>query len=167
MFRKWVICLFSLPFFISFQIDSFLLSLHVIFWFPSKPRACLLSHLNCFTSFFGNDTCLQFCYKQIWMQLASDVFDQNMESPWFLPCRFLYYHKLSFFSSCVASVLFTWQISTLNNSRFSSDDVSAQNQVKASVQRKIRQSIADEYPGLELVLEDLLPKKSPLIVVKW
>ncbi|KMZ68836.1 Malignant T cell-amplified sequence 1-A [Zostera marina] len=50
--------------------------------------------------------------------------------------------------------------------KFSSDDVSAQNQVKASVQRKIRQSIADEYPGLELVLEDLLPKKSPLIVVK-
>lgn len=28
--------------------------------------------------------------------------------------------------------------------RFSSEEVSAQNQVKASVQRKIRQSIADE-----------------------
>ncbi|KAL5996182.1 hypothetical protein ACLOJK_026256 [Asimina triloba] len=52
-------------------------------------------------------------------------------------------------------------------SLFSSEDVSAQNQVKASVQRKIRQSIADEYPGLELVLDDLLPKKSPLIVAKW
>ncbi|KAG6751546.1 hypothetical protein POTOM_043738 [Populus tomentosa] len=50
--------------------------------------------------------------------------------------------------------------------RFSSDEVSSQNQVKASVQRKIRQSIADEYPGLEPVLDDLLPKKSPLIVVK-
>uniref|UniRef100_A0A6N2KBM1 PUA domain-containing protein n=4 Tax=Salix TaxID=40685 RepID=A0A6N2KBM1_SALVM len=50
--------------------------------------------------------------------------------------------------------------------KFSSDEVSSQNQVKASVQRKIRQSIADEYPGLEAALDDLLPKKSPLIVVK-
>ncbi|KAF2309922.1 hypothetical protein GH714_005649 [Hevea brasiliensis] len=50
--------------------------------------------------------------------------------------------------------------------KFSYEDVSSQNQVKASVQRKIRQSIADEYPGLEPVLEDLLPKKSPLIVAK-
>lgn len=83
--------------------------------------------------------------------------------------------------------------------RFSSEEVSAQNQVKASVQRRIRQSIAEEvlifvsylcwdilimqlfimyivlypcffswqYPGLEPVLDDLLPKKTPLIVVKW
>nr|CAD1828490.1 unnamed protein product [Ananas comosus var. bracteatus] len=49
---------------------------------------------------------------------------------------------------------------------FSFEDISAQNQVKASVQRKIRQSIADEYPGLEPLLDDLLPKKSPLIVAK-
>ncbi|KAJ7977915.1 malignant T-cell-amplified sequence 1-like, partial [Quillaja saponaria] len=55
---------------------------------------------------------------------------------------------------------------TGSQQRFSSDEVSAQNQVKASVQRKIRQSIAEEYPGLEPVLDDLLPKKSPLIVVK-
>ncbi|RZC17970.1 Malignant T-cell-amplified sequence 1, partial [Glycine soja] len=52
------------------------------------------------------------------------------------------------------------------SSRFSGEDVSAQNQVKASVQRKIRQSIAEEYPGLEPVLDDILPKKSPLIVAK-
>ncbi|XP_048501306.1 uncharacterized protein LOC125497691 [Beta vulgaris subsp. vulgaris] len=44
--------------------------------------------------------------------------------------------------------------------------LSSQNQVKASVQRRIRQSIAEEYPGLEPILEDLLPKKSPLIIVK-
>ncbi|CAA6654313.1 unnamed protein product [Spirodela intermedia] len=50
--------------------------------------------------------------------------------------------------------------------KFSLEEVSGQNQVKASVQRKIRQSIVDEYPGLEPVLEDLLPKKSSLIVVK-
>ncbi|XP_039029258.1 malignant T-cell-amplified sequence 1 homolog isoform X1 [Hibiscus syriacus] len=50
--------------------------------------------------------------------------------------------------------------------KFSYEDVSSQNQVKASVQRKIRQSIAEEYPGLDPVLDDLLPKKAPLIVVK-
>ncbi|KAL5989918.1 hypothetical protein ACLOJK_010813 [Asimina triloba] len=50
--------------------------------------------------------------------------------------------------------------------KFSVEDVLTQNQVKASVQREIRQSIADEYLGLELVLDDLLPKKSPLIVAK-
>ncbi|KAM3378054.1 malignant T-cell-amplified sequence 1 [Capsicum galapagoense] len=50
--------------------------------------------------------------------------------------------------------------------KFSTEEVSGQNQVKASVQRKIRQSIAEEYPLLEPVLEDLLPKKSPLIVAK-
>ncbi|KAJ4871195.1 pseudouridine synthase and archaeosine transglycosylase (PUA) domain-containing protein [Raphanus sativus] len=50
--------------------------------------------------------------------------------------------------------------------KFSMEEVSSQNQVKASVQRRIRQSIQEEYPGLETVLEDLLPKKSPLIVVK-
>ncbi|KAH0921079.1 hypothetical protein HID58_021097 [Brassica napus] len=49
--------------------------------------------------------------------------------------------------------------------KFSLEEISSQNQVKASVQRRIRQSIQEEYPGLETVLEDLLPKKSPLIVV--
>ncbi|KAG2256652.1 hypothetical protein Bca52824_075946 [Brassica carinata] len=51
--------------------------------------------------------------------------------------------------------------------KFSLEEVSSQNQVKTSVQRRIRQSIQDEYPGLETVMDDLLPKKSPLIVVKW
>ncbi|CAH8251654.1 unnamed protein product [Arabidopsis lyrata] len=50
--------------------------------------------------------------------------------------------------------------------KFCLEEISSQNQVKASVQRRIRQSIQDEYPGLESVMEDLLPKKIPLIVVK-
>jgi hypothetical protein len=50
---------------------------------------------------------------------------------------------------------------------FTAEEVTGQNQVKASVQRKIRQSIADEYPDLEPLLEDMLPKKAPLIVAKW
>lgn len=37
-----------------------------------------------------------------------------------------------------------WTMHVLFSSRFSSEEVSAQNQVKASVQRKIRQSIAEE-----------------------
>eukprot|EP00475_Leptophrys_vorax_P012929 TRINITY_DN19307_c0_g2_i1.p1 TRINITY_DN19307_c0_g2~~TRINITY_DN19307_c0_g2_i1.p1 ORF type:complete len:182 (+),score=20.19 TRINITY_DN19307_c0_g2_i1:101-646(+) len=50
--------------------------------------------------------------------------------------------------------------------KFSHDEVAGQNQLKASVQRKIRQSIAEEYPALEPSLEDILPKKSPLVVAK-
>jgi PUA domain protein len=50
--------------------------------------------------------------------------------------------------------------------KFSSEEVTGQNQVKASVQRKIRQNIADEYPDLEPLLDEMLPKKSPLIVAK-
>ncbi|CAI5535735.1 unnamed protein product [Closterium sp. Naga37s-1] len=49
---------------------------------------------------------------------------------------------------------------------FSNDEVAGQNQLKASVQRKIRQSIAEEYPSLDSVLEDLLPKKSPIVIAK-
>lgn len=37
-----------------------------------------------------------------------------------------------------------WTMRVLFSARFSSEEVSAQNQVKASVQRKIRQSIAEE-----------------------
>ncbi|CAI5460204.1 unnamed protein product [Closterium sp. Yama58-4] len=50
--------------------------------------------------------------------------------------------------------------------KFSNEEVAGQNQLKASVQRKIRQSIAEEYPSLDPVLEDLLPKKSPIVVAK-
>ncbi|CAI5950624.1 unnamed protein product [Closterium sp. NIES-64] len=50
--------------------------------------------------------------------------------------------------------------------KFSNDEVAGQNQLKASVQRKIRQSIAEEYPSLDSVLEDLLPKKSPIVIAK-
>ncbi|PKA52729.1 hypothetical protein AXF42_Ash001710 [Apostasia shenzhenica] len=50
--------------------------------------------------------------------------------------------------------------------KFTFEDISAQNQVKTSVQRKIRQNIVDEYPGLEPLMDDLLPKKVPLIVAK-
>lgn len=39
--------------------------------------------------------------------------------------------------------------------------------MKSSVQRGIRQSILDQYPDLEDEIEELLPKKAPLIVVKW
>jgi len=39
--------------------------------------------------------------------------------------------------------------------RFSSEDISGQNQVKASVQRRIRQSIADEVLLLQITYLDL------------
>eukprot|EP00249_Psilotum_nudum_P008760 c21492_g1_i1 orf=184-729(+) len=50
--------------------------------------------------------------------------------------------------------------------KFTVEEITSQNQVKASMQRKIRQSIAEEYPDLEPILDDLLPKKAPLVVAK-
>ena len=35
------------------------------------------------------------------------------------------------------------------------------------MQRGIRNSIVEQYPNLEEEIEDLLPKKEPLFVVKW
>jgi len=46
------------------------------------------------------------------------------------------------------------------------DNISGQSQVKSSVQRAIRQSILDQYPDLEEEIEELLPKKAPLLVAK-
>lgn len=142
---------------------------------------------------------------------------------------------LTFLSGCVVVIM-----GMMRNCRFTAEEVTGQNQVKASVQRKIRQSIADEvnattnsvlhrryetlklifiwflyliwgfsfscflgvgrgwlflwnwklfsfflfhnltnpedtktlavyvqYPDLEPLLEDMLPKKAPLIVAKW
>ncbi|KAL2915095.1 translation machinery-associated protein 20 [Polyrhizophydium stewartii] len=46
------------------------------------------------------------------------------------------------------------------------EDIAGQTQVKSSVQRSIRTKILEQYPALEPHIEDLLPKKSPLFLVK-
>ncbi|GBG75733.1 hypothetical protein CBR_g20980 [Chara braunii] len=46
------------------------------------------------------------------------------------------------------------------------ESISGHSQVKASVQRKIRSSIAEEYPPLEPFLDELMPKKAPLVLAK-
>ncbi|KAJ3032180.1 UNVERIFIED_CONTAM: hypothetical protein HDU68_000019 [Siphonaria sp. JEL0065] len=46
------------------------------------------------------------------------------------------------------------------------ESVSGQSLVKSSQQRAIRQKIADQYPGLADVLEDLIPKKAQIVVIK-
>lgn len=52
--------------------------------------------------------------------------------------------------------------------RFTNEEnISGKSQVKSSVQRGIKQSILDQYPGLEEEIEELLPKKEPLFVAKW
>ncbi|CEL96877.1 unnamed protein product [Vitrella brassicaformis CCMP3155] len=50
--------------------------------------------------------------------------------------------------------------------RFSYSDVSTQNQVKSSVQRKIRTDLLEQFPRLDPVIDDILPKKSPLVIAK-
>lgn len=52
--------------------------------------------------------------------------------------------------------------------RFSVEEhVSTSSKVKSSQQRTIRGKILESYPLIEPYLEDLLPKKAPLVVAKW
>jgi hypothetical protein len=52
---------------------------------------------------------------------------------------FLYSRYADILSGCVVVIM-----GMVTNCRFTAEEVTGQNQVKASVQRKIRQSIADE-----------------------
>ncbi|KAJ3254813.1 hypothetical protein HK103_006803 [Boothiomyces macroporosus] len=45
-------------------------------------------------------------------------------------------------------------------------DISGQTQAKSSVQRNIRAKILDQMPLLEPHIEEILPKKAPLFIVK-
>lgn len=40
-------------------------------------------------------------------------------------------------------------------------------QVKSSVQRAIRSKILEQYPKLEAVMDDIIPKKAGVVLVKW
>jgi hypothetical protein len=45
--------------------------------------------------------------------------------------------------------------------------VSSKSLVKSSVQRGIRVKILEQYPMLEDIADELLPKKLPMYLVKW
>eukprot|EP01135_Chromosphaera_perkinsii_P000602 Nk52_evm5s136 gene=Nk52_evmTU5s136 len=53
-----------------------------------------------------------------------------------------------------------------SNSFTEEECVSGTSQVKSSVGRGIRKKILEQYPMLEEVIDDLMPKKSPIILVK-
>ncbi|KAI8621853.1 PUA-like domain-containing protein [Chytriomyces sp. MP71] len=46
------------------------------------------------------------------------------------------------------------------------ESVSGQSLVKSSQQRAIRAKVQEQYPSLEAVLEDLIPKKAQIVVMK-
>ncbi|KAF9912535.1 Malignant T-cell-amplified sequence 1, partial [Lobosporangium transversale] len=47
------------------------------------------------------------------------------------------------------------------------EDVTGHTQVKSSVQRGIRAKILEQYKdGIEGIIDDVMPKKSPLILMK-
>jgi len=48
-----------------------------------------------------------------------------------------------------------------------SEDVAGRQNVKSSVQRGIRAKIVETFPKLEPYLEEIIPKKSQLSLVKW
>ncbi|KAL1934280.1 hypothetical protein VTP01DRAFT_6462 [Rhizomucor pusillus] len=46
------------------------------------------------------------------------------------------------------------------------ENIAGQTQLKTSVQRTIRQKLIDQFPVLEPVMDELLPKKTPIIQIK-
>ncbi|ORY93912.1 PUA-like domain-containing protein [Syncephalastrum racemosum] len=46
------------------------------------------------------------------------------------------------------------------------ENIAGQSQLKSSVQRAIRTKIQDQFPLLEPILEDLMPKRTPIIQIK-
>merc|ERR1712166_1472278 len=50
--------------------------------------------------------------------------------------------------------------------KFGKAEMTGQSQVKSSQQRGIKASLIEQYPMLEGTIDELMPKKQPLIVVK-
>jgi len=48
-----------------------------------------------------------------------------------------------------------------------SEDVAGRQNVKSSVQRGIKAKIVEKFPKLEPFMEEIIPKKSQLSLVKW
>ena len=52
--------------------------------------------------------------------------------------------------------------------RFSPEThISSNSKVKSSVQRTIRTKILEQYPALQEIAEEILPKKAPMVLAKW
>ncbi|CEG65261.1 Putative PUA domain-containing protein [Rhizopus microsporus] len=47
-----------------------------------------------------------------------------------------------------------------------SENIAGQSQLKSSVQRNIRSKLAEDYPALEPILDDIMPKKTPIVQIK-
>lgn len=63
--------------------------------------------------------------------------------------------------------MFYCRINILSINRFSfSENIAGQSQLKSSVQRNIRTKLNEQYPTIETVLEELIPKKTPIIQIK-
>lgn len=47
------------------------------------------------------------------------------------------------------------------------ESVSGVNNAKSSVQRGVRQSVVSQFPFIEEVMDQILPKKDAVKIVKW
>ena len=48
-----------------------------------------------------------------------------------------------------------------------SEDVTGSNQAKSSVVRGIRTRLVEQYPPLDSYIDEIIPKKEPVAVLKW
>ncbi|CAH6719500.1 translation machinery-associated protein 20 [[Candida] jaroonii] len=50
--------------------------------------------------------------------------------------------------------------------KFSKEDIHSRSNIKSSVQRGLKSNFVDTYPGLEPIIDDIIPKKSQAILIK-
>ncbi len=48
-----------------------------------------------------------------------------------------------------------------------SEDIHGRQQIKSSVQRSIRAKLVAQFPKLESIIDEVLPKKTQLTLIKW
>ncbi|KAK5781785.1 translation machinery-associated protein 20 PWA37_004694 [Arxiozyma heterogenica] len=50
--------------------------------------------------------------------------------------------------------------------KFSKEDIHSRSNVKSSIQRTLKSKLVSQYPALELVIDELIPKKSHIELIK-
>lgn len=47
------------------------------------------------------------------------------------------------------------------------EEISGTTQIKSSVQRGIRTKVQEQYPNIQPYIDEILPKKESIVLIKW
>lgn len=88
--------------------------------------------------------------------------------PWERDCKSWYFTHAHYKSPVIGTGWYDNGAYILPLLRFNpSEDVSGFSQAKSSVIRGIKSRLVDQYPLLSSYIDDIIPKKEPLNIMKW